>query len=251
MEALFLAKKVITFFIEPLGLILTLTFIGLCFLYKSSLTKAKIFLSFAFFSLLLLSYPPVGNLLLQQLESQYSKYDYKEIDISYIHVLGGGHHENEKWPLSSQIGNASLKRTIEGITIYKRLNNPSIKLIFTGYSGFDNTVPNAEINSSIAIIADIDNQNIIVNGNPKDSKEEVNFSKAIITDSRFILVTSASHMPRAMALYNDVGLNPIPAPTDFHGKDKSFLSAPSITSFEKTRIAFHEYLGALWNYLVP
>ena len=108
MEALFLAKKVITFFIEPLGLILTLTFIGLCFLYKSSLTKAKIFLSFAFFSLLLLRYPPVGNLLLQQLESQYSKYDYKEIDISYIHVLGGGHHENEKWPFFRKKGQSSL-----------------------------------------------------------------------------------------------------------------------------------------------
>ena len=251
MEFLFLAKKVITFFIEPLGLILTLTSIGLYFLYKSSYTKAKLFLSFSLLLLLLLSYPPVGNFLIQHLESQYSKYDYKDYNIAYIHVLGSGHYENNKWPLSSQIGNASLKRTIEGITIYKKLNKPNIKLIFTGYSGFDNTISNAEINASIAKIADIDNQNIIINGEPKDTKEEVDFTKSILEDNSFILVTSASHMPRAMKLFKDVRLNPIAAPTDFYGKDLPLLIAPNISSLGLSRIAIHEYLGIIWSYLTP
>ena len=252
MEFLFLAKKVISFFNEPLGLILTLTSIGLYFLYKSSYTKAKLFLSFSLLLLLFLSYPPVGVFLIQQLESQYSKYDYKDNDIAYIHVLGSGHYENNKWPLSSQIGNASLKRTIEGITIYKKLNKPNIKLIFTGYSGaIGNNIPNAEINASIARIADIGNQNIIINGEPKDTKEEVDFTKSIIGGNPFILVTSASHMPRAMKLFKDVGLNPIAAPTDFHGKYLPLLIAPNINSLGLSRIAIHEYLGIIWSYLVP
>ncbi len=251
MEFLFLAKKVITFFIEPLGLILTLTSIGLYFLYKSSYTKAKLFLSFSLLLLLFLSYPPVENFLIQQLESQYSKYDYKDDDIAYIHVLGSGHYENNKWPLSSQIGNASLKRTIEGITIYKKLDKPNIKLIFTGYSGLNNTIPNAEINASIARIADIGNQNIIINGVPKDTKEEADFAKSILGDSPFILVTSAAHMPRAMKLFKDLGLNLIAAPTDFRGKDLQLLTAPNIGSLQLSRIAIHEYLGIVWSYLAP
>jgi len=251
MEFLFLAKKLITFFIEPLGLILTLTSIGLYFLYKSSYTKAKFFLSFSLLLLLFLSYPPVGNFLILQLESQYSKYDYKDEDIAYIHVLGSGHSENNKWPLSSQIGNASLKRTIEGITIYKKLNKPNVKLIFTGYSGFNNTIDNAEINASIARIANISNQNIIINGEPKDTKEEVGFIKSILGGSSFILVTSASHMPRAMKLFKDVGLSPIAAPTDFHGEDLLLLKAPNINSLAKSRTAIHEYLGTIWSYLAP
>jgi|TARA_B100000929_G_scaffold151754_1_gene120101 uncharacterized SAM-binding protein YcdF (DUF218 family) len=90
---------------------------------KSSYTKAKLFSSFSLLLLLFLSYPPVGNFLMEQLESQYSKYDYEDVDITYIHVLGSGHTENNKWPLSSQIGDASLKRTLEGITIYKKLKS--------------------------------------------------------------------------------------------------------------------------------
>ena len=252
MEFLFLTKKVITFFIEPLGLILTLTSIGLFFLYKSSYTKAKLFLSFSLLLLLFFSYPPVGNYLTLQLESQYSKYDYKDDDIAFIHVLGSGHTENNKWPLSSQIGSASLKRTIEGITIYKKLNKPNIKLIFTGYSGSNsNTIPNAEINASIARIAGIGNQNIIINGKPKDTKEEGDFAKSILGVSPFILVTSAAHMPRAMKLFKDLGLNPIAAPTSFHGNDLELLTVPKLRSLQLSKTAIHEYLGIVWSYLAP
>ena len=88
MDVLFSTKKVMTFFVEPLGLILLLFVIGLYFLYKSSHVKAKFFLSLSLFLLLLFSYPPVGNFLIQQLESQYTKYKYKDTNIEFIHVLG-------------------------------------------------------------------------------------------------------------------------------------------------------------------
>jgi uncharacterized SAM-binding protein YcdF (DUF218 family) len=250
MDILFSTKKVITFFVEPLGLILLLFVIGLYFLYKSSHVKAKFFLSLSLFLLLFFSYPPVGNFLIQQLESQYTKYSYKDTNIEFIHVLGSGHHENNLWPLSSQIGNASLKRTIEGIEIYKKLNNPNVKLIFTGYAGLNNETPNAEINASIAKIAGISSHYIIINGKPKDTKEESIFTKSIVNNRPFILVTSASHMPRAIKLFKDSGLNPITAPTDFKGKNISFLSLPNIRSLEKSRNAMHELLGIAWAYLV-
>jgi uncharacterized SAM-binding protein YcdF (DUF218 family) len=250
MDILFLIKKAITFFIEPLGLTLTLFTLGLYFLYKSSHVKAKFFLSFSLFLLLFFSYPPVSNSLIQSLENKYSKYDYSHNNIEYIHVLGSGHHDNPAWPLSSQIGGASLIRTFEGISIFKKINNPRVKLIFTGFAGPGNTTPNAEINAKIDRISNINNRNLIVNGKPKDTKEESVFSKSIIGNKPFILVTSASHMPRAMSLFENMGMNPIAAPTDFKGKNKSFLSAPSIGSLEKSRNAIHELLGIAWAYLM-
>jgi len=249
MEILFYTKKIITFFVEPLGLILTLGLIGLYFLNKSAFTKAKFFLSFSIFLLLFLSYPPVGNSLTQQLESQYNKYDYKNNDILYIHILGSGHYDNSKWPLSAQIGDASLKRTIEGISIYKKLNNPNIKLIFTGYAGSGNNTTNAEINASIAKIAAISNKKIIINGKPKNTQEEAIYNKSITEGKPFVLVTSASHMPRAIRLFEGVGLKPIAAPTDFKRIDIDLLSVPSIGSLQKSRIAIHEFLGIAWSYL--
>ena len=249
MEVLFLAKKTITFFVEPLGLILTLACIGLYFLYKSAYKKAKFFLSSSVLLLAILSYPPISNSLIKHLESQYPKYNYSN-NIEYVHVLGGGHYDNPDWPLSSQIGSTSLKRTMEGISIFNQANNPNMKLIFTGFPGSNNQTSNAEINAKIARIANISDDRLIINGNPKDTQEESIFAKSVVGNKPFTLVTSASHMPRAIKLFKDLGLNPIAAPTDFKGRHKPLFSTPTIASFEKSRNAIHEFLGIAWAYLV-
>ncbi len=251
MDILFLAKKVITFFVEPFGLILILGLIGFYFLIRKSFKKSAVLLSLSFSLLLIFSHPAIGNFLIQQLESKYEKYAYKNNNIAYIHVLGYGHYDNEKWPLSSQIGNTSLKRTIEGINIYKTLDNPNIKLIFTGYAGTGNDISNAEINASIARVAGIKNENMIINAKPKDTQEEAAFAKSIVKNKPFILVTSALHMPRAVKLFKDQELNPIAAPTDFKGGGEiKLLSVPSIGSIKKLSAAVHEYLGIIWAQLI-
>lgn len=233
MEVLFSIKKAIAFFIEPLGLILSLSLLGLFFLYKSNYSKAKVLLSFSLVLLFVFSYPPIANTLVKQLESQYTKYSESD-DIHYIHVLGSGHHEDDNQPISSQISSSGLKRTLEGARIFKQLNNPKLSLVFTGYAGPGNQTPNAIINAEIAKIIGIDTQNIIISGHPRDTKEEAVFIQDITNNKPFILVTSASHMPRAMMIFNSLGMNPIAAPTDFHGSNKSWLTLPNISDFKKT-----------------
>ena len=49
---------------------------------------------------------------------------------------------------------------------------------------------------------------------PRDTEEESQQVAPIVGSQSFILVTSASHMPRAMGLFRKRGLQPIPAPTD-------------------------------------
>jgi uncharacterized SAM-binding protein YcdF (DUF218 family) len=74
------------------------------------------------------------------------------------------------------------------------------------------------------------------------------FTKSLIGDEPFILVTSATHMPRAMMLFESLGLNPIPAPTNFYKTESnSFFIAPEVESFNISRIAIHEYIGILWS----
>jgi hypothetical protein len=49
-------------------------------------------------------------------------------------------------------------------------------------------------------------------------------------------------------LFKTLGLNPIPAPTDFHKDEFSkFFSAPDIGSLNNSRMAIHEYIGILWG----
>ena len=237
----FLLKKFLTFFIEPFGLVVTLMVVGLYFLHKKRLHFAKIFLFGGFSLLLLFSFEPFSHFLLKNLEGRYPKYNYKT-SVKYIHVLGGGHNTDPAQPLSSHLSDASTKRVLEGVIIHKRL--PDTKLIFTGYEGSTST-PTAFMNAQLAIALGVDEKELLINPAPRDTKEEALFAKTIVKNEPFILVTSASHMPRAMLLFESLGMHPIPAPTDFHSNNTPDI-IPSLGSFYRSQTAIHEYIGIVW-----
>jgi len=247
MDILFYLKKTVTFFIEPFGFALTLALIGLYLLNRGRYRSSKLLLTISIGSLLLFSYPPFANFLVTNLEDRYHKYEHTN-NIKYIHVLGVGHTTDPSQPLSSQMSNAGLKRDIEGIILHRHIKNS--KIIFTGYEGFTDT-PSSTMNSRLAISLGVEVEDIIQNPKPKDTKEEAIFTKSIVGDRPFILVTSATHMPRAMMIFQNLGMHPIPAPTDFV-KSKGYdpLSAPNIVALYRSNRAIHEYMGILWRGLV-
>jgi uncharacterized SAM-binding protein YcdF (DUF218 family) len=87
---------------------------------------------------------------------------------------------------------------------------------------------------------------------PRDTEEESQQIAPIVGAQRFILVTSASHMPRAMGLFRKRGLQPIAAPTDYlapgHRVDLDDLFPDGYKLF-KSQTAFYEYLGLAWEAL--
>jgi len=245
MEFGFLLKKLITYFIEPFGLILSLFLLGIYLLFIKKDILAKTFLVISFLLLFLFSYSPFSNFLVKNLEDRYTKYNYKH-DVKYIHVLGSSHTTDVSQPISSKINHFGTKRILEAVIIHKNIEGS--KIIFTGYKG-NTEVSNARMNADLAISLGVEEKNIIINGEPKDTKEEANFTKTILdTNESFILVTSASHMPRSMQLFKSLGLNPIPAPTDFHKKSNyTLFGKPELRNLYISQIAMHEYFGMLWN----
>ena len=243
MELGFFLKKFVTFFVEPFGIVFTLLVLGIIFLYLKKELQAKVLLSFSLSFLVLFSYPPFSNFLVQNLENQYPKYNYKQ-DIQYIHVLGNGHNTDETQPISSHVSDAGTKRVLEGVIIHKQVLNS--KIIFTGYEGKTNTT-NALMNSNLAFALGVSQESMIVNGSPTDTREEAEFMKTVVGSKPFALVTSATHMPRSMMLFKSLGLNPIAAPTAYYKSEfKGWLKAPNTTSFEISTIAMHEYIGIVW-----
>jgi uncharacterized SAM-binding protein YcdF (DUF218 family) len=56
-------------------------------------------------------------------------------------------------------------------------------------------------------------------------------------------------MPRAMALFQHLGMHPIAAPTQFLGFHRTLITAylPNTNNLVISDIALHEYLGVLWE----
>lgn len=221
---------------------------GLFYLLNENYKKAKVFLTLSFLWLILIAYSPFSNALIQPLENQYKSYLNINKELKYVLVLGSGHVSNEQMSENSQLSKTALSRLNEGIRVYKQLKNA--KLILSGYEGSDE-VPHASVLKAVAINLGVSEDNILTQEEAKDTQEEALYAKKTIGKDNFVLVTSASHMPRAMKIFQTSGLNPLAAPTDFLSKTNgTYASIPRAKEIIKTEKAMHEYIGSLWHDIV-
>jgi len=197
------------------------------------------------------SYGGVSDLFIRPLEQKYPPItDFQAIKgVKWIVVLGGGSTVDPALPLSTYLSGTSLVRLSEGIRIHNRL--PKTKLIMTGRSGFDGITPVAEVMANTAREWGVNPDDIIIEAEATDTKDHPIYVKKIVGSDRFILVTSATHMPRAMGLFRKNGMDPIPAPTDYQIMEREGGLTPgdffpNAGSLEKAGQAIHEYLGIVW-----
>ena len=251
-------KKVITFAVYPITLCLTLLVVGLFFIWFTRRQRSgKIILTIGVIALTVFSLSFLSNSLLGVLENKYPPLtDLQKLQgVKWIVVLGGGIVSDSRLSANDQISGASLSRLVEGIRIHKNLKGS--KLILSGGAVFD-PVPEAKVLAEVAISLGVREENLLLESVSKDTEEQAQNIQKIAKRQeidKFVLVTSASHMPRAVALFNSFGMHPVPAPIDFQVKNQSGLNPriffPSSYSLIKMENVFHEYLGIAWARLKP
>jgi uncharacterized SAM-binding protein YcdF (DUF218 family) len=246
---MFLAKKIITLFLMPLPLLLLLGLAGLFFLWFSRRQHTgKALVGLMLLLLATASSPWVANGLLGSLERRYPPVMTRQPGITHIVVLGGGHVSEQGLPPTSQLTGASLTRLVEGIRLHRL--HPESKLLLSGGPVFD-PVAEAVTMRRVALALGVAAETITLEDRSRDTAEQAGYLAPQLKGKRFLLVTSASHMPRAMALFQAKGLTPSAAPTDYrvkHGEDsgpKRYF--PSAGSLSRTENALHEYLGLAWH----
>lgn len=243
MDILFILKKTIGFALQPYGFILIcfVLFIVLRLFGKKILATFSFVLGVLLY--ILFANPFIANVLSNNLENQYPKYTGQ--NANYIISLGNEHYENENIPISSSLSGTGTKRVLEALSIYNSLKTAtySPKMIFTGYAGFGKKHTYATTAAYFATHFKVASKDMIISGAEKDTDDEAKFVKSIVKDDAIILVTSAMHMPRSVALFKKYGINIIPAPTDFKTDTKGFWSLPRIHYLQQSSLAIHEYLG--------
>ena len=64
----------------------------------------------------------------------------------------------------------------------------------------------------VARFMGVSGEDMIIESASKDTGEQARLIKPIVGTAPFVLVTSAIHMPRSMALFEKLGMSPIPGP---------------------------------------
>lgn len=250
-QYLFLLKKILGDLLMPVPLaVLLLCWALLLMLRRKTCWFGYLVVASVAALLFVASYAPLSNQLISQFESRVPQYQQGETPVDYIAVLGSWHQSVTTQPITSELGPTAVVRLAEGIRIYRM--NPGSKLIFTGFKGIpEDVVSYPEKLRTLAVSLGVPAEDIIVLNGPQDTQEEAQLIASKFSNTSLVLVTTALHMPRALLLFNQAGLEPIPAPTNYFSKPfKSWWVFPTADTLAHTEYWAHEQLGILWSDVV-
>lgn len=245
---MFVLKKIVSLFFAPLNLILLVGLIGLLLLWFTQRQRmGRILLTIGFVGLLVLSSSFVSKAFLVPLERAYPAYVAQTgFQPDYVVVLSCGSKADTSLPATSQLGVETMVRLVEGIRIFRA--HPQSKLLVSGSSPFD-LVPDAQIMARAARELGVPDAAIVIEDQSLDTADEARIVQQMIGDAPFVLVTSASHLPRSMALFRKLGMDPVPAPAAHRVKypiqfGLFYLFDPG--HLVDIHAAVHEYIGLVW-----
>jgi uncharacterized SAM-binding protein YcdF (DUF218 family) len=165
----------------------------------------------------------------------------------WIVVLAGGFSPDPTLPVTSQLSTATLARLIEGVRLYKRF--PGSRLVVSGGPWYD-AGPEAAPMAEVATLLGVAPSDVVREEASLDTEDQARLVAPIVGNGEFLLVTSASHTPRAMALFRKRGLHPIAAPADYDIKEPRTYSLnqlhPKAINVQRVEEAAYEYLGLAW-----
>jgi len=229
----FFLSKVLAPFVNPTNFLFLSLLTIYILLKKLKNRKLKILFNFILVSFLFISFLPIGNLGLKILESEFLiQRDIKKTN--NIIVLAG----SENLLASKQTQKTELSSSSERLitTVKLALENPDANIYFLGGNGnlIKNNFDEAEVafNFFKDVGFNVDRVNFI--NDTRNTIENLNsLLKFDITNERNVLITSASHMKRAIMISKKIDLKLIPYAVDF----KSISSNNIINQYQNFSIA--------------
>jgi uncharacterized SAM-binding protein YcdF (DUF218 family) len=202
----------------------------------------------AFSLLWALSTPAVSFLLMAPIEdaSRINAFDFRTMEADAIVVLGCGHIESDYVPLSSHYQDCSMRRVVHSILLHRESGLP---IVFSGGRMPGNRYSEAHYNRHLALKLGVYIENTFLSIGAIDTAGEAVVLAETWGSRDIVLVTTASHMKRAMAYMTRAGIRVHPSPTDHSVKVKGmeFFSIhpylPRWKGLKRTASAIYERLG--------
>ena len=242
-------SKILQQFLNPLSLCIWLIiFSALLTLWRKKLGVTLLFLTAAL--LWVSSTSAVSSYLIASLERQYLPIPVsKSPKADAIVILGGGVGAAEPPRIEVDLTDAS-DRILHAARLYKAGKAPLIIATGGANAWLGTKTPEAFTMDKLLREWGVPENAIVTEQKSLNTHQNAVNTKHILNQKKLktvLLVTSASHMPRALATFRSANINAIPSPTDYNiiNKEESNILyfLPDIGALGGTMMALKEYLG--------
>jgi uncharacterized SAM-binding protein YcdF (DUF218 family) len=195
-----------------------------------------------------LSIDPVANAFIRPLETMYTQPAASALTGDAVILLGGGARAGvPDFDGEGQVGSAAANRFLTAVRIQKSLHIP---ILLSGGAVIKGDADEAAIEKRMLLSLGVDEADIYMDEQSRNTAENASFSKAICTKQGWhhpIVVTSAFHMPRAARFFDREGLEFTPYPCDYRTGTMTNLTAysfiPQAFVLFNSCLCLKEYVG--------
>jgi uncharacterized SAM-binding protein YcdF (DUF218 family) len=250
----FVLSKVLGFFALPSNFVISLGLLGALLLPTRLRRSGLALVVGSVVVLAILGLSPVGNLLILPLEERFPPWDSSRGAPDGIIVLGGAIGPE----LSTLRHEVSLNEAAERMTIVADLARrfPAARIVFSGGNGgllFDRGTE-AEFALQLFLSFGIARERIILEDRSRNTVENAIYSRQLAAPKageRWLLVTSAHHMPRSIGIFRQAGFPVEAYPVDYRTRGVGDYYRPFSTmgdGLRRTDTAMREWAGlvAYW-----
>ncbi|MEA3290907.1 MAG: YdcF family protein, partial [Pseudomonadota bacterium] len=241
-----LASKLLPYLIYPFSLGLWLLLIGVVLLLFKRPRSGTVLVALAAFLLVFFSLPKVGAWALSSLERQYPPMAVAEVEQGDLIVTLGGALSLPLAPRLEPDMTGSADRIWHAARLYKAGKAPRVFVaggnVFPGYHEHGEAAYTSKLLQEWGVPA----VDIAFETGSRSTAENAWATKNHLRENgpdkaKVLLVTSAAHMPRALAVFRAAGIDAVPAATDYlvtaPGEPSIFSWLPSLGALDAVAFA--------------
>ena len=243
-------SKILPLMVLPIGIVLELLLIALFLLWRRRRSAAVFFIVTAMAVLWISSMPVVGNAVLGKLEQRYPAVPLVEIPESECLILLGGALEPVRPPRVDVNLVDSVDRISKAASLYRAGKAKKVLVSGGNQPWAPNMKSEAAATRTLLVEWGVVTDDIMVEEESRNTRENALNSVILMRESgckKPLLVTSAAHMPRAVASFARVGVEVFPVSVDVRAVKNARLSVidfvPDIGSLAMTTNAMREWVG--------
>ena len=250
-------SKILPIFVMPISLVTLLLLVALAFLRRDMRRTSTVLVVLALSVLWIASTPFVAQKFYRSLESHYPPIALEDVPVRGCMVVLGGALGGKVAPRVDIDMNEAVDRIYKAAALYRAGKAPAI--IVTGGNQPWSKIYTAEADLSRDLWMEwgVPKDAIFLEGSSRNTRENALYSKNVIdamTCTDALLVTSAAHMPRAVAAFNKAGVVVTPVSTDVRAVAQNLPGpmdfVPSADALAMTSSAIREWIGQKvysWN----
>jgi uncharacterized SAM-binding protein YcdF (DUF218 family) len=250
----FVLSKTLGLMLLPTNFLIGVGLLGAILLATRFASRGRKLMVASVVLLAICGFSPLGKLLLYPLESRFPPWDAARGAPDGIVVLGGSIDADLSAAHGAAIVRTAADRIIAAAALARRY--PNARVVFSG--GNPNLVANdareADFAGALFESLGTSKARLMMERRSRNTEENAEFSKALAAPKdgeRWLLVTSALHMPRSIGLFRKAGFNVEAYPVDWRVGERADLltfSAIALDGLGRTDIAMREWMGlvAYW-----